>query len=88
MAMESAIADAGAAGNLFLPGVPIIELKEVSNPITTHLPNIDTLCTAYTCMLDMLWLPDKVRKAHLVPSLTHSSLILIKMPCNAGCKVA
>ena len=39
------------------------------------------------CNLDIPWLPDALTEAHIVPGLSHSSLISTIKFADAGCKV-
>ena len=87
IAMNQAIANTGATGHFRIPGASVTNLRILTKPITIHPPDGDTLQTTHMCMLDMPWLPDEARQAHIVPGLTHSSLMSIKMLCNAGYRV-
>ena len=47
----------------------------------------DCLTSTHTCTLDIPWLPNDAKEAHIVPGLAHAPLISIKILCDAGCKV-
>ena len=51
------------------------------------MPNVSVEKSTHTCYLRIPGLPKKVRKGHIVPSLSHSSLVSIKKLCKGGCKV-
>ena len=82
-----AVADAGATGHFILPGTPVTNVKIARHPLKINLPYRDWLTSTHTCTLDIPWLPNKAKEAHIVPGLAHASLISIKILCNAGCKV-
>ena len=88
IAVDMAIADAGATAHFAIPGAPVINKKIASNPLTINLPDGEQLHSTHTCELDIPWLPRKARQAHIVPGLQHTSLISIKVLCDAGCKVS
>ena len=88
IAVDMAVADAGATSHFVLPGAPVKNVTQTKTPLVITLPDGQTLKSTHTCMLDAPWLPEKARHAHIVPGLAHTSLISIKSLCDAGCKVA
>ena len=88
IAVDMAIADAGATAHFAIPGAPVINTKIAATPLIINLPDGEQLHSTHTCELDIPWLPYEARKAHIVPGLQHTSLISIKVLCDAGCKVS
>ncbi|KAL7533212.1 hypothetical protein ACHAWF_004382, partial [Thalassiosira exigua] len=66
---------------------PVSNVKKAIKPLTIHLPNGDTIQSTHTCLLKRPDLPRAVRVAHIVPGLSHSSLVSVKVLCDAGCEV-
>ena len=87
IAKNMAVADAGATGHFVLPGTPVTNVKVERHPLKINLPDGDWLTSTHTCTMDIPWLPNNAKEAHIVPSLAHASLISIKILCDAGCKV-
>ena len=83
-----AVVDAGATGHFVLPGTPVTNIKIARHPLKINLPDGDCLTSTHTCTLDIPWLPNEAKEAHIVHGLAHASLISIKILCDAGCKVA
>jgi hypothetical protein len=82
-----AIADTGASGHYIRPQDPHKSNGTTQDRITVGLPNGATLQSSPNhCTLDIPQLPNDARKAHLIPGLTHSSLVSIGTLCDAGCK--
>jgi hypothetical protein len=83
-----AIADTGASGHYIRPQHdPHTSNSTTQDSITVGLPNGATLQSSNTnCALNIPQLPHEARKAHLIPGLTHSSLVSIGTLCDAGCK--
>ena len=88
IAVDMAIADAGATAHFAIPGAPVINKKIASNPLTINLPDGEQLHSTHTCELDIPWLPQAARIAHIIPGIQHTSLISIKVLCDMGCKVS
>jgi hypothetical protein len=86
--VDIAIADAGATAHFAIPGVPVINKRIATTPLIINLPDGEQLQSSHTCELDITWLPRAARIAHIVPGLQHTSLISIKVLCDAGCKVS
>jgi hypothetical protein len=73
-----AIADTGASGHYIRPQDPHQSNGTKQDSITVGLPNGATLqSSTNNCTLDIPQLPDAARQAHLIPGLTHSSLVSI-----------
>ena len=87
IAKNMAVADAGATGHFVLPDTPVTNIKIARHPLKINLPDGGCLTSTHTCMLDIPWLPNGAKEAHIVPGLAHTSLISIKILCDAGCKV-
>ena len=87
IAKNMAVADAGATGHFVLPGTPVKNVKVARHPLKINLPDGDCLTSTHTCTLDILWLPNDAKEAHIVPGLAHASLMSIKILRDAGCKV-
>ena len=87
IAKNMAVVDAGATGHFVLPGTPFTNLKVARHPLNINLPGRDCLTSTDTCTMDIPWLPNDSKEAHIIPGLAHASLISIKILCDAGCKV-
>jgi hypothetical protein len=82
----TAIADTGASGHYLRTNDPYKTDGTTRSPILVGLPNGANLqSTNQTCNLDLPQLPQAARDAHILPGLTHSSLISIGKLCDAGC---
>eukprot|EP00978_Attheya_sp_CCMP212_P040823 scaffold226719_cov36-Attheya_sp.AAC.1 len=84
---DVAVADAGATGTFILPGAPFINIRPARSPNVINLPDGSQIRSTHTCELDNPDLPPEARQAHIVPGLAHTSLISIKMLCDAKCIV-
>ena len=82
-----AVADIGATGNFMLQGTPVIDVLPTSRPISINLPNGSVIKSTHTHRINIPWLPERATRAYIVPGLAHTSLILIAVLCDAGCKV-
>ena len=78
------IAAAGATGHFLQPGAPAGREKK---PISISQPDGGKLESTHECEIDNPKLPQEARKEHIVPGLSHTSLISIKMLIDAGCFV-
>ena len=87
IAVDQAIADAGATGHFMIPGAPVIDVRPATKPLIINLPDGETIQSTHTCKLNIPWLPEEATRAHIVPGLAHTSLVSIKVLCDAGCKV-
>ena len=88
IAVDQAIADAGATCHFMIPGAPVIDIKPATKPLIINLPDGETIQSTYTCKLNIPWLPEEATRAHIVPGLAHTSLVSIKVLCDDVCKVA
>ena len=77
IAKNMAVADAGATGHFVLPGTPVTNVKIARHPLKINLPYGDCLTSTHTCTLDIPWLPNEAKEAHIVPGLAHAYLIFI-----------
>ena len=66
------MADAGATGHFVLPGAPVMDLRSVTNSLVINLPDGEVMKCTHTCKLNLPWLPDKMREAHIVPGSAHT----------------
>ena len=82
-----AIADTGATGHFLLPVAPAIDVKPTEKAISILLPDGERITSTHECELNIPSLPQEAKKAHIVPKLAHTSLVSIKMLCDAGCRV-
>ena len=87
IAVDQAVADAGATGHFVLSGAPVIDIRPLTNPLIVNFPDGERVKSTHTCKLDLPWLPRKAGEAHIVSGLAHTSLVSIKVVCDAGCKV-
>ena len=87
IAVDDAIADAGATGHFVVPGAPVLDIKPATKPLIINLPDGETIRSTHTCRLNLPWLPEEATEAHIVPGLAHTSLMSIKVLCDAGCEV-
>ena len=67
IAVDMAIADAGATSHFIVAGAPLLNKQPAKNPLHIHLPDGDTLKSLHTCDLDVPALPKAARAAHIVP---------------------
>ena len=87
-AVTYAISDSGATGHSLVEDAPVVNKKLAVKPIQILLPNGKTIVSTHTGNLDIPWLPDSMTEAHIVPGLSHSSLISTRKFCDAGCRVS
>ena len=88
IAVDQAIVDAGATGHFMIPGAPVIDVRPATKPLIINLPDGETIQSTHTCKLNIPWLLEEATRAHIIPGLAHTSLVSIKVLCNARCKVA
>jgi hypothetical protein len=82
------ISDSGATGYFLQDDAPVTNTKQVAlNPITITLPDGNKIQSSHTCNLDIPWLPDAIMASHIVPQLSHTSLLATRKFCDNGCKV-
>ena len=86
-AIHYAVFDSGATGNFIIEGTPVVNKCVDMNPVSITLPDGQRITSTHTCNLDIPWLPHSITEAHIVPGLSHSSLISTRNFCDAGCKV-
>ena len=85
--VQHAISDSGATSHFVVEGAPVINIMVDTEPITITLPDGANIQSSHTCNLDIPWLPAAVMAAHIVPGLSHSSLISTRRFCDAGYSV-
>ena len=74
-------------GNFVLLGSPVGDIKVAMNLIEIEMPNGFIEKSTHTCYLRIPGVLNKLREAHIVPGMSHSSLISIKRLCRGGCVV-
>ena len=55
IAVDMAVADAGATSHFVLPGAPVINITPAKTPLIITLPDGQTLKSTHTCILDAPW---------------------------------
>ena len=86
-AVQYAISDSGATGHFLVQGAPVVNKRPTASPLKITLPNGKIIQSTHTCNLDIPWLPDALTEAHIVPGLSHLSLISTRKFADEGCKV-
>ena len=76
--LNEAIADTGTTGHFILPGAPMDDIRPAARPIEIEMPNGTTEKSTHTCQLRIPDVPREAKEAHVVPGLSHLSLISIK----------
>ena len=84
---EWAILDSGATSNFLVSTAPMSNVQPTMTPLTVKLPDGANIKSTATCTLALPNLPAKAREAHIIPGLSHHSLLLVVTLCNAGCDV-
>lgn len=84
---DGGVGDSGATSHFVLPGTPVINVRKAVDPLVIYMPDGKKIQSTHTCELDVPNLPEAARQAHIVPGLAHTSLISIKILCDAGCRV-
>ncbi|KAL7425501.1 hypothetical protein ACHAXH_000250 [Discostella pseudostelligera] len=80
----SALSDSGATSHFLVDGAHAINIHLNPDPITVQLPDGRTIRSTHTCNLDIPWLRGAATQAHIVPGLTHASLVSTAKFCDAG----
>jgi hypothetical protein len=81
------ISDSGATGHFLQADAPVTNKQVAINPIRITLPDGNKILSSHTCNLDIPWLPDDITAGHIVPKLTHTSLLATRQFCDNGCEV-
>ena len=84
---DFAILDSGATAHFIIQGTNVLNQQPATQPLHIKLPNGSIIKSTHTCNLNIPWLPTSMTEAHIVPGLTHSSLVATKKFCDAGCTV-
>ena len=84
---EYAILDSGATAHFIIKGAAVKNEQTTSNPLKIKLPDGTFIHSTHTCNLDIPWLPHEITEAHIVPGLSHSSLVATRKFCDVGCKI-
>ncbi len=80
------IADIGVTLVCVKEGVPVLNKKPATNPLTVNLPNGRQVRSTHTCGVVVPGLPRPI-VGHIVPHLAIASLYGICLLCNVGCVV-
>ena len=81
------IGDTGTTDHFLREDAPADEIKVAEKPIEIEMPNGTVERSTHTCYLRIPGLPKELRKRHIVPGLSHSSLVSIRKLCKGGCEV-
>eukprot|EP00804_Cyclotella_cryptica_P025040 CCRYP_015954-RA/>CCRYP_015954-RA protein AED:0.40 eAED:0.40 QI:0/0/0/1/0/0/2/0/332 len=84
---EFAIMDSGATAHFLVKGAAVKNKQPTGNPLKIKLPNGTVIQSTHTCNLDIPWLPNSITEAHIIPGLSHSSLVATRKFCDAGCEI-
>ena len=84
---DMGISDSGATGHFLVAGAPVTNKRIATKPNQITLPDGNKIWSSHTCNLDIPWLPHDMTAAHIVPGLSHASLIATRQFCDAGGKV-
>ncbi len=76
---DYALSDSGASGHFLTDSTQVINKTIAATPLAVTLLDGATTFSMHTCNLDMPWLPNSVTEAHIIPGLSHSSLISKKI---------
>ena len=87
IAVDMAVADSGAKVNFIIPGTKVSDMKISQKNLTINLPDGNQLESTHTCEINVPRLPKEAIKVHVVPGMSHTSLISMKISTDAGCKV-
>ena len=87
IAVDMTVTYSGATGHFVLPGTKVSNTKIRKKPLTINLPYGTQLKPTHTHEIDVPRLPKEARRAHVVPGMTHTSLISMTILTDAGCKV-
>eukprot|EP00804_Cyclotella_cryptica_P006988 CCRYP_007119-RA/>CCRYP_007119-RA protein AED:0.63 eAED:0.16 QI:0/0/0/0.5/1/1/2/0/878 len=82
-----AIFDSGATAHFLVNSAHVLNRHPALKPLSIRLRNGKHIVSTHTCNLDLPWLPHSITEAHIVPGLSHSSLISTRKFCDAGCHV-
>jgi hypothetical protein len=85
--IEMGISDSGATGHFLKDDAPVTNKQVAQNPITITLPDGNHIRSTHTCNLDIPWLPDEMTAGHVVPKLSHTSLLATRQFCDNGYEV-
>ena len=86
IAASEAIADTGATSIFIMEGTPCENLQPAIRPLTINLPDGMKVKSTHTCNISIPGLP-MVLVGHVVPKLSITLLIGIRVLCDAGCEV-
>jgi hypothetical protein len=82
-----AIVDSGCTGNYLKVTAPVTNKKLALTPIHVTFPDGTSIQSTHTCELLLPQLPIAATKAHIIPGLATSSLLLVGQLVDANCSV-
>ncbi len=86
IATSQAIADTGATSIFIMEGTPIKNIRPATKQLKINLPDGSQVKSTHLCNITIPGLPI-VLTGHIVPRLSITSLIGIRVLCKAGCKL-
>ncbi len=81
-----AVADTGATLVFIMTGMPMMNIRPATHPLTINLPDGRVVKSTHVCDMMIPSLPT-VLEGHIVPDLQVASLLGIRILCQAGCIV-
>ena len=87
ISVDMVVLDSGATGHFILPGTKVSNMKISKKPLTINLPDSPQLKLTHTCEINDPRLFKESKQAHVLPGMSHTSLISMKILTEAGCKV-
>ena len=81
---KTGILDTGETGHYLQVGAPHSLKTNIGPPISVGWPNVQTIQSIKPCLIYFPSLPEEAREGHIIPSLTHSSLVSTGKLCDAG----
>ena len=84
--LTHAIIDTGATAIFIMEGTPVENKRVATKPLTINLPNGSQIKSMHCCDINIPGLPI-ILTGHIVPSLSITLLIGVRVLCDAGCTV-
>ena len=84
---DEALADIGTTDYFLKEGAPANDIKIDPKPIKPEMPNGAYEKSTHMCELRIPGLPKELRKGHIVPSLSHLSLLSMKKNATGGVRL-
>jgi hypothetical protein len=85
-AKTHAVANTGATSLFVMEGLKMSNVQIATNPLSIYLPDGAIIKSMHMCDIIIPGLPT-VLTGHIVQGLTMTSLVGIRILCNAGCTV-